>query len=226
MFHERDNFTNVMKEIVDRQISTYKFGLSIWQITDIKNRDNVTGQISQYSANIKHFNFKYTLDDVPFIGLGLGHKKGMIKYPSVGDFVIVAYIDKQPIILGTIYDVFTQSPDSPPLIKLDEMCIVQKENGSIILMKDNNDVMIRAADSTGNFDNGAKIRINNDGSFKVFNKGNFGVECDAAGNLTVYGGTINNLKVAGTTGSGGSPSHTHSVDLNVEPVNPLGVGTW
>jgi len=107
-------------------------------------------------------------------------------------------MDTKPFILGTLFDYITQNPDSVPQIKLNELLIVQQENGSIILMKDNNDVLIRSADLSGNFDNGARIRINADGSFKLFNKGNYGIECDASGNITIRGVTVNATQTPGT----------------------------
>jgi len=221
---ERDNFVKIIKEMIDKSISEKNLGLSIWQVTDIKGR-KPDGSITDYRVNIKHLNFKYTLDNVPIVGIGLGHKRGMLKYPNVGDFVIVGYIDKQPFVLGTVYDYFSQKPDNIPIIKLDEFCIVQKEKGSIILMKDNNDILIRASDSEGNFDNGARLRINSNGEFKLFNKNNFGIVCDKDGNITIYGNSINNLKVVGKTEVGGSPGHTHDVDIDVS-LNNTNQGTW
>jgi len=197
MFTERDNIYKVLKSFVKQTVSELNIGLSIWEVTDIKaiGTDKL---VKQYKAQIKHLNFIYTLDNVPILGIGLGHMKGVMKYPNVGDFVIVGFIDSKPYILGTVFNEFAQPFDSVPTIKLDELMICQKENGSIFMMKENNDVMIRAGDSAGNIDNGARIRINADGSFKLFNKGNFGIECDSAGNITLRGVTINSTQTPGT----------------------------
>lgn len=196
-FKEPFNFVKLIKRMIEKIIAEKRLGVSIWIVTDIKGKQT-DGSITDYRCQIKNLCFKYSLDNVPMIGLGLGHKKGVITYPSIGDYVVVSFMDTKPIILGTVFDYFSQKPDSVPVIKMNELAIVQRENGSIILMKENNDVLIRASDSTGNFDNGARIRINADGSFKVFNKGNFGIEVDSAGNMTLRGVTINGTQTPGT----------------------------
>lgn len=194
VFTEPMNFVKIIKDMIDKSIAEKNFGLSVWIVTDIKSRDKTDGYISEYKCNIKHLAFKYSLDDVPFAGIGFGHMKGIIKYPNVGDLVLVAFMDKQPYVLGTIFDYFAEPVDSVPLVKLDELMIVQKEKGSLILMQDNNDIILRASDESGDFNNGARIRINHDGSFKLFNKDNYGVECDKDGNLTFRGVSINATK--------------------------------
>lgn len=183
-FKEVDNFYKIIKDIIKEELKKQKIGISVWQVTDIKSKQS-NGYITDYKCNIKKLNFKLTLDDVPIVGLGLGNNKGVIKYPNVGDFVIVAFDESQPIILGTVYDYFSQRPDLVPNIKLNELAIVQKEKGSIILMKENNDVMIRIADETGNFNNGAKLRLNHDGSFKILSKTNNGIWVDKDGNMKI-----------------------------------------
>ncbi len=189
-FIEPNNFVKLIKELIESEIKKNNLGVSIWQVTDIKSREQ-DGYITSYKCNIKHPNFKYTLDDVSMIGIGLGHMKGIMKYPNVGDFVLVAFMGEQPFILGTVFDFFSEPKDSIPLVKLDELLIIQKERGSLILMKDNNDVVVRASDENGNFDNGARLRINHDGSFKLFNKENYGIEVDKDGNMLLRGQTIN-----------------------------------
>lgn len=227
-FQEKDSLTKVLKEFVKSEIDTKNIGVSIWVVTDIKSRAS-DGYISDYRCNIKHINFKYTRDDVPMVGCGLGHMKGVIKYPNVGDFVIVAFFDTQPMVLGTVYDYFSTNKDAVPLIKLDELAIVQKEMGSIILMKDNNDVIIRASDENGEFDNGAKIKISADGNFTLLNNEDYGIKSigntiHVYGNVVVHGSI--DAKTDGDTDSAGVPSHQHPVDLPVQSNNPLAKGTW
>lgn len=196
VFPEQDSFVKVLDEKIANAIKSKKIGVAIWQVTDIKSVGS-DGYVTEYKCNIKNLEFKHSLDDVPIGGIGLGHRKGILKYPAVGDFVLVAFIGNEPIIIGTIYDYFSQSPDSVPIIKLNELAIIQKEDGSIILMKENNDILIRAAGSSGDFDDGAKIRLNSDGSFKLFNKDNYGIECDKDGNLVLRGVTIDHTQTAG-----------------------------
>lgn len=197
-FLEPINYVKKMKDLVMKAVSELNLGVSIWVVTDIPVPDGNNGYIKDYKCQIKHTDFTYTIDDVPMAGLGLGNNKGIIKYPAVGDFVLVAFVSSdRPYILGTLYDIFTQAPDNIPQIKLNELALVQKENGSIILMKDNNDIVLRSADSTGAF-NGAKLRLNSDGSFKLFNKDNYGIECDASGNIKLRGVTVDATQTPGT----------------------------
>lgn len=214
MFTEPNNFVKLIKDIVIKEIGKSQT-LKVWQVTDIQNKED-DGYITQYKCQIKHLDFKFTLDDVPIAGLGLGHMKGIIKYPAVGDMVLVAFMDKQPIVLGTVFDWFSQNPDSVPLIKEKELMMIQKEKGSIILMKDNNDVKIQITAEDGSFTNmpsfvlygdgkveliskeGAKIRLNLDGSFKIFNKTNHGIEVDSSGSMTIRGTSINATQNGGT----------------------------
>lgn len=198
MFEEPINHVRLMKDLVEKGIRSSIQNLAVWIVTDVYQKKEDNGYISQYTCQIKHLDFKYTLDNVPMVGIGLGNMKGILKYPNVGDMVLVGFMDKQPIILGTVYDYFSQKPDGIPLIKLNELIIVQKEKGSIILMKENNDVLIRACDINGVIDNGAKIRINADGSFKLFNKTNHGIEVDINGNMIIRGVTINATQTPGT----------------------------
>ena len=196
VFTEPFNMVKAFKDLIGAQDDTIHT-LGIWEVTDIVNKTD-DGYITNAKYNIKHINFKAQQNDVPMLGVGFGHRKGILKHPNVGDLVLVTFMDTKPFILGTLFDYITQNPDSVPQIKLNELLIVQQENGSIILMKDNNDVLIRSADLSGNFDNGARIRINADGSFKLFNKGNYGIECDASGNITIRGVTVNATQTPGT----------------------------
>lgn len=196
-FNEQNNFYKKLQEIIQKEISKNNFGLTLWKVTDIQSKQS-SGYITDYKCNIQKLNFKYALDNVPFIGLGLGHKKGILKYPNVDDFVVVAYFGDQPMILGTIFDYFSQSPDSIPKIQQDELIIVPKEDGSILLFKNNNDIIIRIADSTGNIENGSKIKLSNDGSFKLYNKDNYGIDVDVNGLMKLRGTTIIKTQTPGT----------------------------
>lgn len=197
MFPEPFNFAKKLGDLINKKAIENNAGLSIWQVTDIKARES-DGYITEYRCQIKHFTFQYTLDDVPICGIGMGNLKGIYRYPNIDDFVIVGFMGSLPIILGTIPDYFTQKPDNTPLIKLDEMLFVAKENGSLILFMDNNDIIIRTADSSGNLSNGCKFKLKGDGSFKIYNKTNHGIEVDATGNMTLRGITINSTIVPGT----------------------------
>ena len=197
MFPEPFSFAKRIKDMIQDQIARMNIGLSIWEVTDIQSKTE-DGYITEYKAQIKHFNFKYTLDNVPITGIGLGNGRGIYKYPNIGDFVIVGFIGEDPFIVGTVPDYFTQTPDSSPLIKLNELIIIPNENGSLILFQDNNDIIIRTADSDGDLDNGCKIKFGTDGGFKVFNKDNYGYECDKNGVVTIRATQINHTQTPGT----------------------------
>jgi len=197
MFPEPFNWVKLIKNLIQDAIAKSNIGVSVWQVTSITTRET-DGYVESYRANIKNLTFKFSLDDVPMIGLGLGHGKGIIKYPNVGDFVLIAFQGTRPFIIGTVFDDFADPKDSVPLIKLDELIMVQKEKGSMFLMKENNDILLKSADSTGNLNAGGKLRLNADGSFKLFNKDGYGIEVDSAGNMTLRGVTINGTQTPGT----------------------------
>lgn len=196
-FPEPFNFVKLIKGLIEKAINERNIGASVWIVTSITSREN-DGYITDYRANIKHLDFKFSLDNVPMAGIGLGNMKGVLKYPDVGDFVLVNFQGSRPYIIGTVFNDFADPKDNIPLIKLSELAIVQKEKGSLIIMKDNNDILIKAADSLGNLNNGAKIRLNADGSFKLFNKNGYGIEVDSSGNMTLRGVTINATQSPGT----------------------------
>ena len=196
MFPEPFDFNKQIKKMVESILRGTKVGVSVWKVTDIQSK-TADGYYTEYKCQIKELNFKYTLDNVPIAGIGLGNNKGIYKYPAIGDFVVVAFNDAQPIILGTIPDYFTQKPDNTPLIKDNEMIIIPKENGSLILFQQNNDLIIRTADVSGNLSNGCKIKLKGDGSFKIYNKGNYGIDVDASGNMMLRGVTIDHTQTAG-----------------------------
>lgn len=196
MFEEPFSPVQVIKSIVQDVIAKMNTGVSIWLVTDIQSK-GADGYITQYQCQIKHLNFKYTLDNVPIAGVGLGNNKGILKYPSIGDFVLVAFQDKNPFIIGTIPDYFSQKPDNIPLIREDELIIVPKEKGSIVLFQQNNDLIIRIADENGDVSRGSRVKLSHDGSLKLFNKDNYGIEVDASGNMTLRGVTINSTQTPG-----------------------------
>ena len=154
-----------------------------------------------YSVQIKSSIKAVQFDNVPILGLGLGNLKGIMKLPSVGDWVLIAFIGNdalRPVVIGTLFDQFTQGPDNIPQTQEDQLVIIGKEAGSFITLNPDNTVIVRSVDASGNVGNGARFKLNPDGSFKLFNRGNYGIECDAFGAITIHGITINNTQTAGT----------------------------
>lgn len=193
LFTNPNNIYKILKGIIQKELALVK-GISIWKVTEINKE--------QYTVNIRDLNFKqiqYT--EVPLLGLGMGHWKGILKYPEVDDLVLVAFLggtSLQPIVLGTLLDAYTQNPDGVIQIDANELFITQKTFGSIIFIKADNTIEMRVPDSTGDLTKGARMRLSPDGSFKLFNKDNYGIECDSAGNVTIRGVTVNHTQTAGT----------------------------
>lgn len=187
------NLYKTIQKIILSEITKLK-GVQIWKVTEI-NKES-------YTVNIRDLNFKRVeFTEVPIAGIGLGHFKGIYKLPSVDDLVLVSFLgdtDLRPVVVGTLLDNFTQSPDSPVVIQENELFMTNKTFGSIIFIKNNNTIEMRVPDSSGDLTAGARIRLSPDGSFKLFNKGNYGIECDSSGNVTIRGVTINNTNSAGT----------------------------
>ena len=179
--------------------------LQIFKVTDVPYK--TSGKITQAKLNIKHPNSGLQYDDVPMMGTGLGHLKGVYMYPSVDDFVIVGFLGDQPIVLGSVNDFFTQTPDSVPQIEENEVIVVGKEKGQYIYLNNSGDILIKTV-------NGAKIKITEDNTFKIFNADDYGIECDASGDVTVYSNTV--VKAD----QGGVPN---AIDV---PTTVNGAGTW
>jgi len=133
---------------------------------------------------------KNQITDIIVCSVGLGNDRGIAVGYEPGDYFIGAKINGQVFLLNTIYNEYNPIPDVKIIPKSKEMII--KSNS------------------------GSKIKLSQDGSFKVYNSNNYGIECDSSGNITIFGSQINNLKINGTTASGGSPAHTHDVNLNVQ----------
>lgn len=193
MFTNPNSIYKVLKGVVTKEISARK-GISIWKVTEI-DRTN-------YTVNVRDLNWKQIEHkSVPILGIGMGHYKGVFKFPEVDDLVLIAFLgggSVQPIVLGTLIDAYTQNPDGVVQINDNELFITQKTYGSIIFIKSDNTIDIKVPDSSGDLTKGARMKLSPDGSFKLFNKDNYGIECDSSGNVTIRGVTINHTNTAGT----------------------------
>lgn len=160
-------------------------------------------------GNIASFQTEESYSNVPIMTFSAGHLKGLYVTYRPNDLVLVGWLDKtSPIILGGINDDFTLSKDIVPALKESEALISPKSAGSYLIIKDNNTIKLNntlggniTIDDTGTMvftPTGAKIRINIDGSFKIYNKDNYGIDCDASGTLTLRGTTINHTQTVGT----------------------------
>jgi len=155
VFREQDNALKQIKSIAADSVKENQSGkLDVYVVTSIDKEDPATGLISDYKCSVKNLISKVQYDDVPIIGMGLGNFKGILKYPNVDDFVLVGFYDSSPnpFVLGTLFDRFTQSPDSVPQIKLNEVLISNKTFGSAVYMTDDNRILLKASDpEDGNF---------------------------------------------------------------------------
>ncbi len=181
----KDNDNNI-NESVD---VSYK-PLEIMVFTGYSEVDS-DGKIQSNLGNIKGVNNENAYNNVQIVGLGLGNNRGIYIPIQTNEFVLVGWISKAtPIILGSVNDYITESIDSIPKIKQDEMVISSKEAGSTIFIKNDGSITIKT-------ETGSKIRMNNTGHFKLFNKDNYGIECDVNGNLILRGVTITSTNTAG-----------------------------
>ena len=158
-------------------------GLDLYQISNI-NLD--------YTYNIKKLNSSENYEHVSFLGFNLGNGKGLISQLEVNDLVLVGFLkdSELPFILGSVFNRYMSSEDQIIPILPGELFLNATINGSYIFINDKEDVVI-------NTNTGSKIKLKKDGSFKLFNKTNHGVEVDSSGNMTFRGVTINHTQTPG-----------------------------
>ena len=148
-------------------------------------------RITSNKGNIKEIFSNIAFKGVQILGLGLGNYRGVYCPIKTDELVLVGWLDTNtPVILGSVNDYINQIQDSIPRIKEDEIVIAPKSLGSVIYIKDDGSITLKTKD-------GSKLRLNNNGHFKLFNKNNFGIECDQDGNLILRGVTITSTNLAG-----------------------------
>jgi len=140
----------------------------------------VTGVNSDLTINIKELNLIKSYNNVQMLGQGFGNFKGQIKLPAVNDIVLVSFITESetPIIMGTLFDIYSTTKDGRFSIKSNEYFVNGQTNGAFILIDEDNNIILRTP-------NGSKIKLNEDGSFKLFNKDNYGIEVSSTGVMTL-----------------------------------------
>lgn len=122
----------------------------------------VTGINTDSTVNIKDVTSKQSFDNISFVSHGLGNAKGQILLPDVGDIVYVSFIGgdlNNPVILGSMYDTFSQSPDNKMPISKNEYFISAKTNGSYIYIKSDGTVEIKTGSGL--------FKFNDDGTFTL-----------------------------------------------------------
>lgn len=187
-----DSLVKQLRLLIQEEINKGRT-FETYVVTDV-NKDG------DYTVNVVHPTRTLAWDKVPVLGLGLGNVKGVMKLPKAGDWVLLGFLkgsSVRPICLGTLFDVFTQSPDNIPVLLEDQLLIMAQENGSYISMNPDGSITVNGA-GTGGIAAGAKFKLYADGSFKFFNKDNYGIECSSTGAITLRGVTINSTQTAGT----------------------------
>ena len=153
------------------------------------------------TVSIKNMIFNQIFNDVPVAMTGAGNLRGIIKLPNEDDFVIAVTINNQKYVIAQLFDLFTSPPDQLPPIQAGEMAIINKEIGSYIKFNSDDDVEIKTTNAT--------LIIKKDGDILVdadlikFNNGT--VEMARKGD---------SVTVSGTTDSGGSTPHTHTLTVS------------
>jgi len=161
MLKAMKNLNTVLTDMIQKEITDTK-GIDIFEVVNI-NEDQ--------TYNIKKLNIAVSYNNVQAIGVGLG--KGKIKHYNAGDLVIATFITNSTnlVILGSIYDNISRTKDTKIQVEDNEYFVNNQANGAFIFMDKNNNIIIRTPD-------GAKLKLNNDGSFKLFDHTNRGIEMD------------------------------------------------
>ena len=117
------------------------------------------------------------ISSTKYSGHRIGNGRGIIVFPKPGDVILALNILGEYFYLTSVYDEYTSTPDNQVLSDKNSMFIINNDFGSYICLQESNDIILKTKD-------GAKVRLYNDGGFKVFNKSNHGLEMDSTGNLT------------------------------------------
>jgi hypothetical protein len=166
-FNQLNNLVKVLRTMIEEEI-TKRRGLGYYIVTDV--------QEETYTVNIRHLNFqKLTYDNVPLLGIGLGNLRGVMNLPEVDDIVVAAFLDKSPypVVLGSVFDTFTQSRDLLPEAKTGEFFLTNRRLGAIVFINQNNDIIFSSPDKT------TKIKIKSDGDVEITSPANISINGNA-----------------------------------------------
>lgn len=135
MLNNIKGLKDVLKDLINVEIQKYK-GFDLFVITGV-NED--------LTFNIKKLNLNKQYDNVEMISQGLGNGCGFIFIPPINTVVLVGFLgdSETPIILGTLFDVFSNIKDAKLPIKQGEIILVNKTNGAYIFINENNEIKIK-----------------------------------------------------------------------------------
>jgi hypothetical protein len=180
-----DNFVKSLRELIQDELRKQK-SLQLFVVTGV-NKDRYTAQIKSMARTVQY-------DDVPIMTMCAGNYRGVMCLPHVGDFVLVLFVggtSVRPIILGNVFDQVSQTQDNVPLLEEHQFLLAPQEAGPFLTFLPDGAITMRTVGAGGDPNLGSRFSLKPDGSFKLFNKDNYGVEVDAAGNMTLRGVTIN-----------------------------------
>jgi hypothetical protein len=160
-------------------------------ITRVQVKSVAKDKIGNYVIKVKSLINAREIDGVKIINTKLGNGRGFISYPKPGELGLVLNAQGEYFYLGSIFDVYSKIPDKQIQKDPEGMFLINNDFGSYLAILKNEDVIIRTKA-------GAKIRLYNDGSFKLYGKTNHGIEVSASGVVTIRGTTINHTQSAGT----------------------------
>jgi hypothetical protein len=161
----------LIAEMVRKELKAVK-PLDIFVVTGV---DTVA-----HTLNIKRMNVNESYSSVAIVGLGLGNGRGQLKLPLVGDVVVAGFLanSETPVVLGTVFDVFSTVKDAKLDIRLNEYFVNNRTNGAYIHIDDANNIMLKTP-------TGGKLALLANGGLKLFNKDNYGIEVKADGDIII-----------------------------------------
>lgn len=177
------NLNNQNQRFLEKKLAD---AIYIGQVEDVQY-DNT---LSLNFLKITKLHNGESVEYVKIGGIGLSNYAGIIKTPKENDFGLVIEVNGEPFWVMNVLDVYTATPDKQPDIR-DSMIVQNKEGGSFQVFTKQDNVVVTTQD-------GGKIIFIKGGGFKLFDKDNFGIESDGAGNITIRGTNINHTQTAGT----------------------------
>ena len=165
----------------------------------VESVNNDGTESTDYMITVKVPDKNISLTNVPILTNYVDDDAGHMVVPKIGQLCIVGFLGGQTedvVCLGFIRRTYSAE-------------IVDKVTGKISLSAVKESMQTGVADVNYKIrtvgrdiifecKDGSKIRINADGSFKLFNKDNYGIEVDASGNMILRGVTIQHTQTPGT----------------------------
>jgi len=166
---------------IEKAITNLFFKVRVTDIIEDEGKKYITGGRIENSEQINR---------IKLTGIAVGNGRGVISLPRAGDVIVVMSLFGEYFYVTSVYDEYSQSADNQIPVNENELMIVNKSWGSFVKMDASDNIILNTFD-------GAKIRVNKDGSFKMYNKDNYGIESNANGDITIRGKTVNHTQTPG-----------------------------